>query len=65
MSRRRLHQHKCPSGKVRYRTEGDASDAMAMVRRKRHSGHIEQRYYWCGRCKGYHLTSQQAHRSEL
>lgn len=64
MSRRRFNRT-CPTGKVRLRDETAAALALAEVKRKRNGLRVEQRYYECPRCKGWHLTSQPARRSEL
>lgn len=55
--RRKLGHGKDCGGKVRYRDEAHASDALA---RNRRSGRerMAVRYYYCIRCEGFHLTSQ-------
>lgn len=47
---------RCPTGKRALRTELDAKIALAEVR-WRDKG--QQRYYRCGLCKTWHLTSQE------
>ncbi len=50
----------CPTGKIRYRSEDQASRELASTRRptrfrrRRH----ERRAYQCDVCHGWHLTSQ-------
>lgn len=63
MRRRKLKR--CKTGKVRYRDEAAAGFALSIVRRKRNGQHIERRYYYCSCCRGYHLTSAPAWKSEL
>lgn len=47
--------------KRRYPTERDAQVALGAIKRTHHKGgnqaRMEQRYYACGRCRGFHLTS--------
>lgn len=53
-------QGDCPSGKLRYTDERLAAKALASAqakRLKRGHDHIEKRYYTCGFCDGFHLTS--------
>lgn len=50
----------CPSGKLRYETESKAAKALrsAQAKRAKHNmARVEKRYYACGFCDGYHLTS--------
>jgi hypothetical protein len=51
---------KCPTGKVRYRDKVGALFAMSQARHKDSSGRakLEQRAYFCSRCRGWHLTSR-------
>ncbi len=66
-----LSLSKCTAtGKTRYAEPGEAKKAMSKIKAKRHSynaiarkrvkhrqGKTEQcRYYYCGFCKGFHLT---------
>lgn len=52
------------SGKVRYRTQKDASNALSVVSfhaSQGHEGRTEKRTYNCPSCAGWHLTSQPEH----
>lgn len=56
--RRRLGRGADCGGKRRYRDVVEASDALAAHRRSGRD-RIAVRYYFCIRCEGYHLTSQE------
>lgn len=45
-------------GKVRFRTEHEALEALARGERSGSPKRAEQRAYWCRDCGGWHLTSQ-------
>lgn len=49
----------CPTGKIRYRDALAAKLALASTSRVDSSRRpkTERRYYRCGRCNGWHLTS--------
>jgi len=56
----------CPSKKYRYLTEAVALEGLARVRRDRlndadRTRPPECRIYFCDRCEGWHLTSNEAH----
>lgn len=58
----KLHNEgKIKCGKIRYKNQNEASIALSNVRERRGSsvGRTEKRFYLCGRCNGYHLTSKQ------
>lgn len=50
----------CPTGKIRYRSEYEASVALASCRRpgRRRWRRRERRSYQCPWCNGWHLTSK-------
>jgi hypothetical protein len=55
-------QGDCPSGKLRYADELQASKALRSAQAKREKrGHyvVEKRWYQCGYCDGFHLTSKE------
>ncbi len=53
---------RCPSGKVRYRTEVDAMLALMSTTSSNKAKRQETRQYRCPSCKGWHLTSEQKRR---
>ena len=64
MSHNRWKKRNCPTGKIRYRNEEHASDALADIRLARRNADAdpeatESRYYYCRRCNGWHLTSRE------
>lgn len=55
---------KCRTGKAMYSTEDKAARALAAAKRDRNrsgSGHVEERYYLCPICDGFHLTSRKTY----
>jgi hypothetical protein len=45
-------------GKIKYNSTADAKLAIAKIKhRRQHTQRLEHKFYWCNRCKAYHLTS--------
>lgn len=50
---------KCPfSGKTVYPTRRDARQALAAIRERRATTHVERKAYTCPFCKGWHITRE-------
>lgn len=47
----------CESGKIRYRTEEQAVEALAVIRAQPRTNHTPVRAYACPACGGHHLSS--------
>jgi hypothetical protein len=62
---KRSRRADCPSRKVRYRDSDEAKKALSRIKatagQVRHATPV--RYYECGMCQGWHLTSQDHYES--
>jgi hypothetical protein len=55
-----IKSSKCRSGKKRFKSSDHAKEVLRWIRYQGSSSEkYPVRYYTCGLCKGYHLTSQE------